>query len=197
MSILLGDSCGEIRVRHDLHWTEVEFGLLYNCDSKKGHYSGIRRDDEMGVEAKKVKEGDNYSSTEDKRDKSQLIIPQGMVVVSVEKLKCLMKDSALAQKVRDLVTEQTGSQGGTSGTDGGSKSKKRVETEKEPGIDKELQGVKSGDIHCTRCNKDFENTPQLKKHLKLYHSNVYTHICTVCDKGFHSMEAIRRLAIRR
>ena len=69
VSVLLGDSCAEIRIRHDLPWTEVEFGLLYNCNVRTGHYSGIKRDDETGVAAKKVKEGDNYSSTEDKRER--------------------------------------------------------------------------------------------------------------------------------
>ena len=35
-------------------------------------------------------------------------------------------------------------------------------------IDEELQVVKRGDVHCIRCNKDFEKTRKLKKHVELY-----------------------------
>ena len=41
------------------------------------------------------------------------------------------------------------------------------------------------------CNKYFPSTAQLKKYVKLYHKNVYSHICEICDKGFHSMEWLK------
>ena len=34
-----------------MEWPECDFGLLYNCNSRAGHYSGVKRFDEMGVEA--------------------------------------------------------------------------------------------------------------------------------------------------
>ena len=43
---------------------------------------------------------------------------------------------------------------------------KRDKTDLE--IDEELQVVKRGDVHCIQCNKDFENTCKLKKHVELY-----------------------------
>ena len=51
--------------------------------------------------------------------------------------------------------------------------------------------VFKGEFHCIRCNKDFHSTAQLKKHVQIYHKNVYSHICNLCDKGFHSMEGLR------
>ena len=57
VSILLSESCAELRLRHDMEWPECDFGLLYNCNSRAGHYSGVKRFDEMGVEANEVKLG--------------------------------------------------------------------------------------------------------------------------------------------
>ena len=118
ISILLGESCGEVRIRHNLDWPEVDFGLLFNCNMVTGHYSGVKRNDELGVECKRIKEGDNYSRNMDKRERSQ--VPEGMVVVTVSKLKKLLKDSALAQKVRQMVREEgSGGGNGGSGRNGG------------------------------------------------------------------------------
>ena len=142
-----------------------------------GHYSGMKHNDDLGVECKAIKEGNNYSREKDKKEKSELSLPQGMVVVSVAKLKELLKDQELAKKVRDLVKEEQGSGEGTVGGTGGDKRKKRGEdTADEAEIDKDVQTVKKGDVHCIRCNKDFLSTAQLKKHVKLYHKNVYSHI---------------------
>ena len=190
ISILLADSCAEVCIRHDSDWPEVDFGLLFNCNMATGHYSGVKCNDDLGVECKAIKEGDNYSREED--NKSELTVPLGMVVVSVERLKELLKDHELAKKVRQLVKEEKGSGGGTGGVIGGDKRKKKGEdTADEAEIDKDVQNVKKGDVHCIRCNKDFPSTAQLKKHVQIYHKNVYSHICNLCDKGFHSMEGLR------
>ena len=58
-------------------------------------------------------------------------------------------------------------------------------------IDTDVQVVKKGDLHCNRYNKDFETTVQLKHHIELYHTNVYSHVCSVCDKGLHSLTGLR------
>ena len=189
ISILLSDSCAEIRIRHNLEWPETDFGLLFNCNMATGHYSGIKCNDETGVECKQIKEGDNYSREEDKKERSELSVPKGMVVVSVAKLKSLLQDHELAKKVRQLVEEEKGS----GGDSGGNKGRKRrdEDTADEAEIDKDVQIVKKGDVHCVRCNKDFESTVELKKHVKLYHKNVYSHICEICDKGLHSLEGLR------
>ena len=71
------------------------------------------------------------------------------------------------------------------------KERKQVKTLHEAEIDKDVQNVNKGDVHCIRCNKDFPSTAQLKKHVQIYHKNVYSHICNICDKGFHSMEGLR------
>ena len=42
------------------------------------------------------------------------------------------------------------------------------------------------------CNKYFPSIAQLKKYVKLYNKNVYSHICNICDKVFHSMEGLRQ-----
>ena len=42
VSILLNDSCPEVRLRHDMEWPECDFGLLYKCNSRAGHYSGLK-----------------------------------------------------------------------------------------------------------------------------------------------------------
>ena len=52
------------------------------------------------------KQGQDYSSVEDKRVKSEMSVPEGMVLISVSKLQSLLRDSALAAKVRELVNEE-------------------------------------------------------------------------------------------
>ena len=115
ISILLADSCAEIQIRHDLDWPEADFGILFNCNMVTGHYSGVKCNDDLGVECKRIKEGDNYSREEDNKEKSELSVPQGMVVVSVAKLKELLKDHELAKNMRALVNEEKGSGGGNGG----------------------------------------------------------------------------------
>ena len=63
-------------------------------------------------------------------------------------------------------------------------------TDEEVEIDEDLQVVKGGDVHCVWCNKDFENMPKLKKHVELYHKNVYLHCCNIYKKGFNSLEGL-------
>ena len=123
------------------------------------------------LSVRQLKRGDNYSREED--NKSELTVPLGMVVVSVAQLKELLKDHELAKKVRQLVKEEKGSGGGTGGGTGGDKRKKTGEdTADEAEIDKDVQTVNKGQVHCIQCNKDFPSTAQLKKHVQLYHKNV-------------------------
>ena len=127
---------------------------------------------------------------------SEMSVPKGMVVVSVSKLQSLLKDSALAAKVRELVNQGRGGGGGTSNVASGIHTSDRVSgrngdhTADEVEIDEDLQVVKRGDVHCIQCNTDFENTSKLKKHVKFYHKNVYSHSSNVCEKGFHSLEGL-------
>ena len=86
-SILLSALCAEVRLRYNMEWPECDFSLLFNCNSRIGHYSGVRRNDETGVECKNIKEGQDYSSEEDRREKSKMSVPQGIIVVSVSKLQ--------------------------------------------------------------------------------------------------------------
>ena len=60
------------------------------------------------MECKFIKEEKSYSVTEDTRVRSEVKVPEGMVVVSVTKLQALLKDSELAHKVRELVKESEG-----------------------------------------------------------------------------------------
>ena len=106
VSILLSESCAEVRLRHDMEWPECDFGLVFNCSSTGGHYNGVKRFDETGVECKEIKEGQEYSSEEDKREKYEMSVPEGMVVISVSKLQSLLTDRALAGKVREWVAEE-------------------------------------------------------------------------------------------
>ena len=198
VSILMTESCSEIRLRHDMEWSECDFGLLYNCNSRAGHYSAVKRFDETGVEAKQVKPGQDYSDREDTRVRFESDVPRGMVLMDESKLKDLIRDSEFANKVRDLVREYGrrssggGGNGGDEGHAGGGGGKKGNEdTEDEPEIDEDVQLVRKGDVHCIRCNKNFQTTSHLKKHVKLYHKNVYMFNCEICDKGFHSMKGLR------
>ena len=105
VSILLTESCSELQLRHDMEWAECDFGLLYNCNIREGHYSAVKRFDETGVEANKVKLGQDYSEREDNRVRCESDIPRGMVMVDESKLKDLIRESEFANKVRDLVRE--------------------------------------------------------------------------------------------
>ena len=75
VSILLSDLCAEVRLGHNMEWPECDFSLLFNCNSTTGHYSRVRRNDETGVECKNIKEGQDYSSQEDRREKSEMSVP--------------------------------------------------------------------------------------------------------------------------
>ena len=47
-------------------------------------------------------------------------------------------------------------------------------------------------VHCIRCNKDFQSTLHLKQHVKVYHKNVYMFFkCEICDKGFQLKKGFR------
>ena len=81
MRILLNRSCSEIRLRNEMVWAECDFGLLYNCNSRAGHYSAVKRFDETGVVAKQVKPGQDYSEREDTRVRFESDVPRGMVMV--------------------------------------------------------------------------------------------------------------------
>ena len=60
-----------------------------------------------------------------------------------------MKDHELAKKVRQLVKEEKGSGGGTGGLIGGDKRKKTGEdTADEAEIDRDVQTVNKGEVHC-------------------------------------------------
>ena len=96
ISILLSDSCAEIRLRHNMEWPECDFGLIFSCNSTTGHYSGVKRIDETGVECKNIKEGQDYSSEEDRRVKFEKSVPDRTVLITVSKLQSLLRDSALA-----------------------------------------------------------------------------------------------------
>ena len=37
-----------------MDWPECDFGLIFNCSSTTGHYNGVKRIDETGVECKKI-----------------------------------------------------------------------------------------------------------------------------------------------
>ena len=145
VSILLSESCAEICLRHNLEWPECDFGLLFNCNQMTGHYSGVKRIDETGVECKFIKEGKGYSVTEDTRVRSEVKVPKGMVIISVMKLQALLKVSELAHKVRELVKERGGeshgegySGAGDSGGRPSASSEKGDDTEEEPEIDKDV-----------------------------------------------------------
>ena len=47
LTVLQGDTCKEIRIRHDVTLKDADICLLYNSDSFNGHYSAICRDDEL------------------------------------------------------------------------------------------------------------------------------------------------------
>ena len=118
VSILLTESCSELRLRHDMEWPECDFGLLYNCNSRAGHYSAVERFDETGVEANKVKQGQDFSEREDNRVRYESHVPRGMVMVDESKLKDLIRDSKFPNKVRELVREYGRRSSGVGGSGG-------------------------------------------------------------------------------
>ena len=102
VSILLPESCSELRLRHDMEWPECDSGLLYKCYSRAGHYSAVKKFHETGVEANKVKPGQDYSEREDNRVRYESHVPRGMVMVDESKLKDLIRHSEFAKKVSEL-----------------------------------------------------------------------------------------------
>ena len=43
VSILLSESCAEVRLRHDMEWPECDFGLVFNCSSTGGDLRDLMR----------------------------------------------------------------------------------------------------------------------------------------------------------
>ena len=143
--------------------------MLFNCNQITGHYSGVKRTDETGIECNFIKEGKCYSVTEDTRVMSKVKVHRGMVVVSVTKFQALIKASELGCKVRELVKQSEGqshgerySGAGDSGGRPSASSGKDDDTEEEPEIDMDVQAVHRGDTHCIRCNKEYQSTTNLK-----------------------------------
>ena len=112
-----GDTCKEIRIRHDVSLKDADVCLLYNSDSFNGHYSAICRDDEMLLETEKVTPKQGYRKELDvewernvkANDMGFRVVgdlggrtDSDMVLISGDMFDGLLKDRDFATKVSQL-----------------------------------------------------------------------------------------------
>ena len=133
LTVLQGDTCKEVRIRHDVTLKDADVCLLYNSDSFNGHYSAICRDDEMLLETEKVTPKDGYRKELDVEwERNVKAKDMGfrvggdlggrsdseMVLISGDMFEGLLKDRDFATKVRRFVETQEGGRGDTGGSGG-------------------------------------------------------------------------------
>ena len=131
LTVLQGDTCKEIRIRHDVSLKDADVCLLYNSDIFNGHYSAICRDDEMLLETEKVtpkqryrKElGVEWERNVKVKDMGFRVVgdlggrtDSDMVLISGDMFDGLLKDRDFATKVRRSVETQEGGRGDTGGS---------------------------------------------------------------------------------
>ena len=131
LTVLQGDTCKEIRIRHDVSLKDADVCLLYNSDSFNGHYSAICRDDELLLETEKVTPKQGYRKELDvewernvkaKEMGFRVVGDLGgrtdndMVSISGDMFDGLLKDRDFATKVRMFVVTQEGGRGDTGGS---------------------------------------------------------------------------------
>ena len=118
LTVLQGDTCKEIRIRHDVSLKDADVCLLYNSDSFNGHYSAICRDDELLLETEKVTPKQGYRKELDvewernvkTKDMGLRVVgdlggrtDSEMVLISRDMFDGLLKDRDFATKVRRFV----------------------------------------------------------------------------------------------
>ena len=131
LTVLQGDTCKEIRIRHDVSLKDADICLLYNSDSFNGHYSAICRDDELLLETEKVTPKQGYRKELDvewernvkAKDMGLRVVgdlggrtDSEMVLISRDMFDGLLKDRDFATKVRRFVETQEGGRGDTGGS---------------------------------------------------------------------------------
>ena len=118
LTVLQGDTCKEIRIRHDVTLKDADICLLYNSDSFNGHYFAICRDDELLLETEKVTPKQGHRKELDvewernvkAKDMGLRVVgdlggrtDSDMVLISGDMFDGLLKDRDFATKVRRFV----------------------------------------------------------------------------------------------
>ena len=131
LTVMQGDTCKEVRIRHDVTLKDADVCLLYKSDSFNGHYSAIC--DEMLLETEKVTPKDGYRKELDVEwERNVKAKDMGfrvggdlggrtdseMVLISGDMFEGLLKDRGFATKVRRFVETQEGGRGDTGGSGG-------------------------------------------------------------------------------
>ena len=210
LTVLQGDTCKEIRIRHDVTLKDADICLLYNSDSYNGHYSAICRDDELLLETEKVTPKQGYRKELDiewernvkAKDMGLRVVgdlggrtDSDMVLISGDMFDGLLKDRDFATKVRRFVETQEGGRGdiggsGSTGDRGHRASSRLVEesSQDDMEIDEEVRDrrIHRGETRCDFCKRDFGTTRALKNHFRKMHQGKVRFICVKCKKGFNT-----------
>ena len=210
LTVLQGDTCKEIRIRHDVSLKDADICLLYNSDSFNGHYSAICRDDELLLETEKVTPKQGYRKELDvewernvkAKDMGLRVVgdlggrtDSEMVLISRDMFDGLLEDRDFATKVRRFVETQEGGRGDTGGSgstgDRGDRGSSRLVEESsqdDTEIDEEVKDrrIHRGETRCDFCKRDFGTTRALKNHFRKMHQGKVRFICVKCKKGFNT-----------
>ena len=55
-----------------------------------------------------------------------------------------------------------------------------------------IQVVKEGDVKCEKRHRDFKSTGDSKQHIDVKHKDLYSYVCSKCNKGFTSRPGYKR-----
>lgn len=205
MTCLLAETCGEVHYRHKGYdILDVDIALLFNCKVVNGHYSAVKRNDEMGMKCCKISLVEGYSIEEEKnwikkiKDKKLGLTGSDedeYVIIKRSRLVELLKAENLREELEKLLQK--------SGTGTGSKPVKNVNvtgktlgrlagesTEEDMEIGQNIPKPDKKQKNCEICNRQCPSHKALKNHMKQFHLGQIKFTCDDCDKNFWTRKGL-------
>lgn len=196
ITIVRCDSGVETKIRHRKALKDVDIALLFNCNMVSGHYSPMIKVSEGEYErlsvltelvfSRSYKRDVDYQERKERGDKCWEG-EGGDVTLSQKEVDLLGKKAKALDKIAGIVGKTTPGVPSSS-------TARTVHKERELIVEKEdnpkPQVVKKGDLHCENCNRDFDTTTLLARHVERYHKGVSSYTCTHCNRGFSTKKGL-------
>ena len=117
------------------------------------------------------------------------------VVVEREKLRVLKYKAQKFDQIQQFIEDTSGV--GLTSTDVSNVGKMPSKTSVQPSLKRKeeepnIQVGKEGDLKCENCHRDFKSTADLIQHIDVKHKDLYSYICSKCNKGFTSRSGYKK-----
>ena len=195
ISIVRGDSCAKVRIRHNCELIESDVVILFNERELAGHYSAVSMVDQSKLKATsiaKTKDFDYAVDTTEVERKFHRLEPGQMIVKAdfcaslvakgeefVELKQELDQLKKEKKKIRKILKEKKKLIRNLKRLLGNDKSSKddeeeddyniETQTETESELPTNLPQVNPGDVICDICKRRFPGTGNLRKHIDKMH----------------------------